>query len=520
MKIALVQPPALVAVDNYSTITLPPLGIAYIAGYMRQHGHEVTIVDAVGAAVRRLNPWPKRQKRLTQGIRFDEILARIPRDAEVIGVTCMFTHAWPMVRDLLHEIKKAFPNTWLVCGGEHITSMHPTVLEQTPVDFCVLGEGEYTFKELIENLEAKNLDAARAVSGVAYLNVSREVVKNARRARIKEVDTIPWPAWDLMDPMTYNDAEVYQGPQSGKTIPMLATRGCPYRCTFCSSPNMWTQLWKPRDPLDVVNEIEHYMKVYGASDFQFQDLTAIVKRDWILTFCKEILKRGLNITWTLPAGTRSEVVDAECAGYLMRSGCKHITFAPESGSPRVLDRIQKRVDLKSLEDSANACLSVGMKVCLFIIVGFPFEEKSDIRATMRWLRHMARIGVHEIAVATFVPLPGTELFKETKDLVGLEIDDEYCHWMTAATSMLTVRSWNPRFSDKKILFYKLYAMAQFYATSYFFYPGRALRLVRNFVLHKQETKVDRVLREMVNKTLYILKMKWNAFFSRRATTQS
>ncbi|HRK01530.1 MAG TPA: radical SAM protein [Oligoflexia bacterium] len=508
MKVTLVQPPALVAVDNYSTITLPPLGIAYIAGYLRSHHHEVTVVDAVGAAVRKLEPWPKRKKRLIQGLSFEEILERIPSDTQVIGVTCMFTHAWPMVRDLLAALKERFPKAWLVCGGEHITSMHPTVLEQTPVDFCVLGEGEYTFRELIDLLGAGNLEQARTIQGVAYKSQAGQVVKNERRPRIKEVDNIPWPAWDLMDPMAYNEAEIYQGPQSnGKTIPMLATRGCPYRCTFCSSPNMWTQLWKPRDPIDVVNEIESYMKKYGAADFQFQDLTAIVKRDWILTFCKEILRRELKITWTLPAGTRSEVVDDECASYLMRSGCQHITFAPESGSPRILDRIQKRVDLNSLEDSAKACLRNGMKVCLFIIVGFPFEEKSDIRATFKWLRHMARIGVHEVATATFVPLPGTQLFGETSAISKIEVDDEYCHWMTAATSMLTVRSWNPRFSDRQILFYKLYAMAQFYAVSYFFYPSRAFRLIRNFILHKQETKVDRVLREMVNKTAIVLKTK-------------
>ena len=508
MKLTLVQPPALVAVDNYSTITLPPLGIAYIAAYLRQQGHEITIVDAVGAAVRDLNPWPKRKKRLIQGIGFKEIIARIPKDTEVIGVTCMFTHAWPMVRDLLHEIKEAFPKAWLVCGGEHITSMHPTVLRESPIDFCILGEGEYTFKELIDNLGVNNLEAARNTQGIAYKKDSGEIVKNPRRQRIKEVDEIPWPAWDLMDPMAYNEAEVYQGPQSdGKTIPMLATRGCPYRCTFCSSPTMWTQVWKPRDPQDVVDEMEHYMKVYGANDFQFQDLTAIVRRDWILEFCKDILKRGLNITWTLPAGTRSEVVDKECAGYLMRSGCKHITFAPESGSPRVLERIQKRVDLAHLEESAKACLSEGMKVCLFIIVGFPFEEKSDIKATMRWLRHMARVGVHEIAVATFVPLPGTELFTETSAIKKIEIDDEYCHWMTGATSMWTVKSWNPRFSDRQILYYKLLTMAHFFLASYFFHCGRAFRLIKNFFQHKQETKVDRVLRELLNKTLLVLKMK-------------
>src|SRR5205085_11391822 len=98
---------------------------------------------------------------------------------------------------------------------------------------------------------------------------------------------------------------------------MLATRGCPFQCTFCSSPQMWTQVWKARRPAAVADEIESYMRRYGANDFQFQDLTAIVRKDWIVAFCKELLDRKLSITWQLPVGTRSEAIDAEVAQYLV-----------------------------------------------------------------------------------------------------------------------------------------------------------------------------------------------------------
>ena len=497
MKVTLIQPPAIMAVDNYSTITQPPLGIAYLAAYARQHGHEITVVDAVGADVTRLRPWPKREKRLFQGLSFDEIIARVPADSEVIGVSCMFTHAWPMVRELILELGKAFPKARLIAGGEHVTSMNEKVLRETPVVACVLGEGEITFLELLDAF--KNGTPLAQVAGLAIRDEAGRARRTAKRPRIADPDSLPYPAWDLMDPMAYMQGEIMMGPTAGRSIPMLATRGCPFRCTFCSSPQMWTQVWKARDPRKVADEMEHWKKVYGATDFQFQDLTAIVRKDWIISFCNELIDRKMGITWSLPVGTRSEAIDGEVPELLMKSGCFHVTYAPESGSETILKSIEKKVHLDHLEVSAKDSLAAGMKVCLFMIVGFPQETDEDVRKTFTFIRRMAKLGVHEIALATFVPLPGTQLFDETDRLVPISADDEYCYWMTGATSLLTVRSWNPRLSDRKLLFYKLWGMGQFYLLSYLYYPSRLVRLFSNLIHGRQETKVDRVVQEFATK---------------------
>lgn len=498
MKIAFVQPPALMAVDNYSTITQPPLGIAYLAAYIRRLGYDVSMVDAVGEAVKRIEPWPFYKKRLLQGLSFEEVVTRIPLDTDVIGVTCMFTHAWPMVRELIHLVKQKFPDKKLIAGGEHVTSMYEMVLKQTSVDVCVLGEGEITLGGLLETIRQGDTDYSK-VNGVAFKNAEGAIVKTNRRERIVDPDALPWPAWDLLDPMAYVENEVYMGPAVGRSMPMLATRGCPFKCTFCSSANMWTQVWKARDPVKVADEIEFYAQRYQADDFQFQDLTAIIRKDWIIDFCKEIVRRNLKITWQLPVGTRSEAIDAEVTEHLVASGCHHITYAPESGSERILKLIKKMVKLDRLEISARAALKSGMKVCLFNIIGFPQEEMEDIKKTFKWLRHMARIGVHEIAVSTFVPLPGTELFNETSQIKSITVDDDYCHWMTGSTSLWTVKSWNPKISDRKLLFLKLWAFAQFYGISFLCHPDRLLRLIRNVFLRKQETKMDRTIREFIIK---------------------
>jgi radical SAM superfamily enzyme YgiQ (UPF0313 family) len=486
------------ALDSYSAITQPPLGIAYLAAYARQCGHQVSVIDAVGAAVTKLRPWPQREKRLLQGLSSEEIIARIPTDIEVIAVSAMFTHAWPMVRELLRAIAQARPRARIIAGGEHVTALPEAVLRDSPVTVCVLGEGELTLAELLAACAAGQKDLSQ-VAGIAWRDASGRIIVNPRRRRIVNVDSLPYPAWDLIDPMRYEASSVFMGPKGGRSLPMLATRGCPYRCTFCASAAMWTQLWRPRDPGRVVDEMQQYVQRYGVDDFQFQDLTAIVRKDWIVAFCRELQARGLRIRWSLPVGTRAEAIDREVADLLLATGCAHITYAPESASPRILAAIEKKVRLDHMERSIRDSLDAGLVVCLFMIIGFPQEEPQDIQTTRRWLRRMARLGVHEVAVSTFVPLPGTKLFEDIDRASPLVIDDEYCYWMTGTTSLTNVRSWNPRWTGRALLRLKLVAMLEFFLISYLCHPARFWRLLANALSGRQETKVDRVLREFAIK---------------------
>lgn len=498
MKITLVNPPSLIGIDSYSTMTQPPLGIAYLAAFARQSGHDIHVVDAVGEAVTLINRWPFRKKRLIQGLGFAEIVECISGKPDVIGISCMFTHAWPMIRELIIVLKKEFPEAKLIAGGEHVSAMYEMVLKQSPIDTCVIGEGEETLVELLEFFQNEDIGYSK-IRGIAFVGENGEIIKTDRRKRITDLDKLPWPAWDLADPMRYMASGVYMGPVSGRSMPILATRGCPFGCTFCPASNMWERVWRARDYVDVADEIVFYMEKYQASDFQLQDLTAIVRKDWIIAFCREIIKRKLNITWQLPVGTRSEVIDKEVVENLMASGCRHITYAPESGSERILKLVKKKVNLEQLELSAKASLNAGMTVCLFNVIGFPQEEMLDIMKTFKWLRHMAKVGVHEVTVSTFIPVPGAELFHEIDNAKPIVLDDDYCYSMTGITSMLSVRSWNPGISNVGLLFLKLSGLAMFYGLSFCYNPGRLWRLLYNLVRNKQETKVDRVIREFINK---------------------
>src|SRR5690606_26627969 len=136
------------------------------------------------------------------------------------------------------------------------------------------------------------------------------------------------------------------GVHRGRSMQVLGTRGCPYQCTFCSAPQMWTTRYVAREPEDVVEEIRGYVEEFGVENVNFVDLTAATNRRWTLGFCDALDRSGLDITWQLPVGTRVEAIDREVLQRLWDTGCRNITFAPESGSPRLLDVMNKRIKLE------------------------------------------------------------------------------------------------------------------------------------------------------------------------------
>ena len=142
-----------------------------------------------------------------------------------------------------------------------------------------------------------------------------KIVRTLPRGRIKAIDDIPWPAWNLVPLENYLSNGLGYGVDLGRSMPLIATRGCPYRCTFCSNPTMWTTKWIARKPNLVLDEIEHYINKYGAENIDFYDLTAIVQKEWIAEFCRLIKKRNLKFTWQLPSGTRSEAIDTEISNF-------------------------------------------------------------------------------------------------------------------------------------------------------------------------------------------------------------
>jgi len=296
--IQLIHPPVYLNVHAMTALRPSmPLGLAYIAAALRGAGHRVALLDAVGEAPDKVTEH-RHLHRL--GMTPEEIVERLDPEADAFGVTNMWSFSWPLVREILHAMKARFPTKPIVCGGEHFTGLPELSLETAPIDYIITGEGEDAAVALFHALESGT--PVDEVPGVVYLREG-EVVRTGKAQRKRDLDELPWPAWDLVDVEAYNEHDLVNGVKAGKTIPILATRGCPYQCTYCSSPTMWTTRYVTRDPQDVANEIERYYNEIGARNFPFQDLTAIVKRDWIIAFCNALLEKGLSdLTGSSPAG--------------------------------------------------------------------------------------------------------------------------------------------------------------------------------------------------------------------------
>ncbi|MBM3463105.1 MAG: hypothetical protein FJX76_13465 [Armatimonadetes bacterium] len=233
-RVTLIHPPTLQVVKSLSFYgAVPPIGLAYVAAALRDAGHHVEVIDATGEALDRCTSFRSRTVSLYQyGLTTEEIVARIPTDTDLLGISHMHLHEWPCVRDIVEKARARLPHVPIVLGGENATGYWEQIFrESDAVDCCVLGEGEETIVEVVARLQA-----GRSLEGLPGVALRGHPPVAGRR--VADVDRLPRPAWDLFPVEQYLAAADAFGVHRGRSMPMVATRGCPFRCTFCSSADM------------------------------------------------------------------------------------------------------------------------------------------------------------------------------------------------------------------------------------------------------------------------------------------
>lgn len=475
--ITLIAPPVFFSKNSYSTPLTLPIGLAYLAAVLQKAEYKTKIVDCRGADADNIRLTPDGRFK-QQGLDIERSIEMIDPATDIIGVSIMFSQEWPQVRDYINRVRAAFPDAVIIVGGEHATAMPEYSLRDCPaIDYVVRGEGELTLLDMVHRLRTGQ--RVEEVSGVCYVakDVFIETPLSARMADIKEM---PRPAWHLIDVEPYFQPNFTMGISHGRNMAMLATRGCPYQCTFCSSPSMWTTRYVMRPVADVVDEIEDHVKNYNVNSIDFYDLTAIVKRDWILQFVEELSKRKLDITWQLPSGTRSESLDDEVIAGLAKTGCEFLVYAPESGSNRTLEMIKKRVNLDNLVRSMRTAVKHGIITKVNFIVGFPFETRKEILETIRFILKLALMKVDDCNISSFSPYPGSELFRELQNEGEIdEINDEYFAVLMTQFDFTVARTFCRAVGPREIVFYRIVGMAMFYGLSYLRSPGKIFRLAKS-----------------------------------------
>ena len=455
--IQLIRPPAVESFRFATTSITLPIGLAYISSSLKELGFKVEILDAVGEAPKNRTGY---YKGYLVGLGLKEIAEKINPNSKCIGISVIFTHEWPAVVKLISLIKEKFPNMPIILGGEHISAMPEFSLITSNADYVVMGEGEKTIIELIKAI--KNRKTFQKIEGIGY-NINNQVVINNRRNRRQSIDKISYPDWDSFNVKEYYENRFVGGMYSDNlTIPILATRGCPYQCTYCSAPNMWLPLWIPRDPILVVDEIEYYVKKFGAGNFPFQDLTAIIKRDWIKAFCEELIKRELNINWQLPTGTRSEAIDSEIAFLIKKSGMISMAYAPESGSEETRKYIKKKMKTDRLFDSIDAAAQADLNVAVFLVIGFPHDLPKHLKENKNFVERLAKHGVTDLSVGFYMALPGTELFHSLYDSNKIKLDIKYFKHILDSLALFPSQKYCPAISRTNLFLWKLKFYIKFY----------------------------------------------------------
>lgn len=497
--ITFLRPPAVARKTALNNEVTPAIGIAYLSGYLQAQGYRTAVVDPVGEDLDQIWPIEDHPEYVAQGLRFEEILEKIPKDTDLFGFSVMFSGEWPITKKLINLIKERFPNVPTLGGGEHITALPEFSLQSAKgLDYCAIGEGEQTLLEFCDAL-FKNGNP-KTVPNIVTLDENGKATQIDKPPRIKDIDSIPWPDWNNTPLKPFWDHEKSHGISSVRDMPMMASRGCPFQCTFCSNPAMWTTRYVTRNVDDLLNEIQHYIKRFDITSIQFYDLTAIVKKSWIVEFCKKYIERGLTIRWTLPSGTRSEALDDETLSLMSKTNCRYLVYAPESGCPESLQKIKKRVSLPKITDSMRTARRHGITVRANLIIGFPHEKRKNVWRTLRYGIKLICLGIDEVTCFLFSPYPGSELYKYLSEKKSFQLNDHYFYELASLNGDVVnmhPSTYCEHVSGRELAIYRLIYYLTCIALSYLIFPWRILRFFFSLTKKESKTVVEHRLKGLV-----------------------
>ncbi len=494
-KVVIIRTPFIQPLKHLSSISaVPDIGTAYINGTLLAQGYDSQIIDATGEGIGRRTQIKGTQLAIS-GITAKEIIAKIPNDVDYIGVQSMHSNRWIYDGFIIKHILKNFPNVKVFLGGEHVTACSDKILQQIPrIDACVIGEGEESVIELLDAFD-KNLPLDQ-ISGISFVKDGR-IITTPKRKRKIDLDQIPLPSWRGVPIAKYLENRCGVNSLSKKAIPMIATRGCPYSCTFCTVPNMWDSKWFARPPEDVVSEIKSYVKDFGVEHIDFVDLTLVINKKWMNQFCDLLIDAKLGITWAIPIGTRTENIDQDLLLKMKQSGLSRVLYSAESGDDATLNRIKKNLNIKHFNKTVKSTVSLGIVVKIALIFGFPGQTLKEIFGTFKLVNKLIYLGANDIVCLSFVPYPKTELF----DQIGVDYD------YTSTTNNIrlnndipNMKSWSEHFGDSTLKFFVVAFTLYFYILQGALRPHRVFAgFYRTFIIKKPHTNFESLIYNLFNK---------------------
>lgn len=394
MKILIINQycnPKLIGGDYHNFITpMPPIGLAYILAVLEKKGYQVVFFD----------------DHLNKGNNKTLLKLLLEEKPDLVGMSLMTSPVIYRTYEIVDILRKHLKSAKITLGNLHASVFAEELIKNNKADIIVYGEGEETICEIAHQIS--NNKTLKNIKGIFYKSSSSKIIKTPARPPINNLDNIPFPAWHLMPIKKYKFSAMASLP--GKTISIMASRGCNYHCTFCSL-FIQGKNRRCRSIKNICDEIEYMNNKYGLNSFVFLDPIWPANILEAKYFCKELIKRKLNKRIIWASETRLSLVNKKLLNLLYQAGCRKIMFGIESGSIDILKKINKKHNLNHTKNIIQYCADLGLNPTGFFILGTPQEKISDMLKT---IKYALSLKLHFVKFSWFVPYPGTIIYNILK----------------------------------------------------------------------------------------------------------
>ena len=446
MRVVLINAPYL---DVYGTMNVGrnhtfSLGLGYLAAVLRDAGHEVNLLDP--------EPVGMDERQVADYVR--------EREPRLVGVSCA-TPNFRGARRIGQLVREVTPAP-IVLGGIHVSALPRETLKQNPqFDMAAIGEGEQTVRELCEALESDAPDLS-AVNGLMFRR-DGEFVQTPPRQVIRDLDSLPFPARDLVDLNLYRpQVHLYRG---RKSATLITSRGCPAGCTFCATHVTMGKRFRFHSAEYVVAEVELLARKYGVRDLVIVDDTFTIKKDRVRKICELLIQKNLKVGWF--CFVRVNDASEELFRLMKRAGCYSVFFGVESADPQVLRNIKKGATVEQARQALRIANRLGFKTEAGFMFGNPGDTRETMRKTVRLALELSPV-IGSFNIMT--PYPGTEEYARLRE----ERPDLEFEW-----DNVTPKSVEPIIQIPGVTTHELQRLISGAFLKFYLRPGQALRMLRN-----------------------------------------
>ncbi len=371
----------------------PPLGVLYLAGYLRERlDLEIRVID-----------------QRAHNIPTDAVVKEAAQfGANIVGLS-LLTPSGHMLPDMTAQVRAALPESLIMIGGPHASAFQEAAMAGNDADIAVLGEGESAVERIIEAYLADK-DYSQ-IPGLIWRSDDGTIVTNPGVIPfIDNLDSLPMPAYDLIDVEAYWKLKSFVLIPNRRYVTLMSSRGCPFQCNYCHQ--VFGKRFRYHSPARVVEEIERFVGAYDVNDIEFVDDIFNYDHDRAMEICELIRERDIKVRFAFPNGFRTDSLSEELIDALVDAGMYYASFALESGSPRIQKEMGKNLHIPSFLENLALAADRGVFCNGYAMVGFPNETREEMEQT---IRTMCDSKLHTAQFFTVTPFPGTPLYQHVEE---------------------------------------------------------------------------------------------------------